>query len=143
MRSLLIAILLLVACARPIPMPEPLVMVRYDAPAIYTQWYQEVLACVRYVNTTVSDFTIDSSAAEAGIAALRFFAVPSEKNGGVFDLAIGPVYGAQMHGFLLLSGQHLNDRVVVKHEIMHTFVLSPGEDILGAHGAPWGLCEWL
>lgn len=138
MRNLLVAILLVTACVRSVA-PAPLVLVRYDAPSIYQTWYREAFDCATHVARTV-DISVDSSIV---FADLKFFAVPTEAPRGTFDLAAGPVYGATVHGAVLLSGQHLNNRVVVKHELMHIFVTSPGEDVLGAHGAPWGLCEWL
>ena len=124
--------------------PDPTPYVYHIHPfAFYQQWLIEVRGCAIETASIDSTFTIDSSKLNYTIDSLSWFAVPTERLDGRFAWRGKLMSGAINGDSLYLSGQGLYYRRLVKHELIHVFVVSPTEDIYGEHGRPWGYCENL
>lgn len=111
--------------------------------AFYQQWLVETRDCAIETAGIDSTFTIDSSKLGYTIDSLDWFVVPTERPDGRFAWRGTLMSGAIVGDSLYLSGQGLYYRRLVKHELLHVFVVSPTETIYGEHGRPWGYCENL
>ena len=140
---------LLVGCAhRPAlsnPHPSTRVVYRYPPPPIYTVWYAEVEGCLAFAAVRDSSFTLEAPL--DSMEQVVWLAVPTEFYDGSW-LHHGAHYWGMRTGIpgvsdtIYISGQALFNARIVKHELMHVRVRSPTETIMGAHGPPWGLCEY-
>lgn len=117
----------------------------YDAPSIYWRWREEVTACVRFAATHDSSFKIVREIPAPDSIVWR--AVPVEREGGQFSWkwfkgVIGLTFVHPGADTVMVSGQGIFMRSLVKHEMMHIMVERP-EEWVQYHGRPWGLCEWV
>ena len=124
--------------------PDPVLYTYHIYPfPLYQQWLIEARGCAMEAASIDSTFTIDSSKLNYTIDSLSWFAVPTERSDGRFAWRGQLMSGAITGDSIYLSGQGLYYRRLVKHELLHVFVISPTENIYGEHGRPWGYCENL
>lgn len=124
----------------------------YGAPPIYALWFQEAHVCALNLQRLRGDsagFTVDTVAVD--LSAITWIAVPTERYDGSFagmlrqngdSLFVWGMTSAR-GDTMWLPAPFLQVKRFVKHEAMHIVVHSPGEQIIGAHGLPWGFCEYL
>jgi hypothetical protein len=123
----------------------PTMAVEVNPPPIYNQWLGEVEGCVLYMaqfDTTFKVVKLYNDASE-----LKWIILSSERDNGTIPCIKDGVehscFALSHPDTIVLSAQYARSMPVVKHELMHQIVDAPGEAVLGPHGAPWGMCEYL
>ena len=145
-------VLLWLGCAQTRPMqnphhiPAPLTVYRYPPPPIYTVWLAQLNDCLAFAVQRDTSFTLEAPI--DSVEQIVWLAVPTEHWDGSW-LREGNHYWGMHTGesgvadTIYISGQVLLNPRIVKHELMHIRVRSPTERLVGAHGSPWGLCEYI
>ncbi len=136
--------------------PKPTVLVipglTYSPPPIYGLWFREAHICalsLQRVRGVAAEFSVDTIAAD--LNAITWIAVPTERADWSFAGMLNRngdtifVWGMTSAGndTIWLPAPALQSKGLLKHEAMHIFVASPGENNIGAHGLPWGFCEFV
>lgn len=145
MRAVLLALLTLAAACPGPRHPELRFLAEFPPPPEYFIWATEVANCVRILDPLDSTWT--SERLDATPDSIVWVAVPSERPDGSFEIKglryLGLRIGAVGADTIFVSGQHMLSKSLIKHELMHVYVNSETERTHGAHGPPWGLCEFV
>ena len=140
-------LLALFAChGRPEPTIPRNVAVFQPLP-VYQVWADQAADCVRSLPVDAqSEVPYKIVHDHVDVRVFKWLAVFTERDDGTFVCGDGKqsCFGEFVApDSIFVSGQGLQAAWLIRHEVMHYLVESPGEAVYGNHGAPWGLCEFI